>query len=115
MSSIAEFTEENYETRRVSSFLDWAHRRLNQEIKDIEEMEAEYGTAEWVKKPLPNNGKPAKPVEEMREIVKRIHRLRDEGYSGKEALAEVNIAKATYHRYRDGAGFKRYQKKGVQG
>jgi transposase len=109
MTTVAEYTEENYETRRVSNFLDWAHKKLNEEVKQIEEMEAEYGTAVWHKKPNKQRGVPALSLEEKQKLVGSVDELRANGMTAKEACAKFGKGYNSYCKYRKDLGLPPYK------
>jgi len=108
------YTEENYESRRISNFLDWAHKIICKEIEQIDQMEAECGDASWFdenKKP----GRVAKTVDQKIEICQRVDSLRDSGSTMKSALKTVGISDTAYHKYRNSAGLGKYLIKGAKG
>jgi DNA-binding CsgD family transcriptional regulator len=95
-------TEDNY-TRRISNFLDWAHRRLTEEMEEINKMEQECGSPEWFKdKKKP--GRVAKSDEHKRSVCEEIHQLRHSGKSLIDALRTVGISSTTYRQWRTSIG-----------
>ena len=115
MTTTEEYIEENYETRRVSNFLDWAHKKLNEEVKQIDEMEAEYGTAEWTKPSRQTPGRVGKAfsIPEKLEIISSVDALRDQGFSNRSACKVLGISKATYLLYRQQCKLNNYKRGGA--
>jgi hypothetical protein len=82
------------------NFVHWAHRRIAQEISEIEMMEKEYGTAEWT---VPKRGKKNYSnisKEQRKEVVTKIDKLRKDGYSYRIAAKTLNIDPSTYTKWR---------------
>lgn len=109
--AIAEHTEENSYARNISSFLDWAHKRLNEEVKQNEELEKEFGTADWVKKERQTKDRFRDNNEAKAEVIASIDKMRDCGYSLKLACSIEEISKTTYARYRVELGMDLYEGK----
>ena len=95
-----------------SKFLDWAHRRISQEIQDIEFMEKEYGTAEWYL-PEQRRGRKRASDEEKRDTVARVDKLREEGYTYRLACECCNVLPGTYTKWKN--YLKKQDNEGVKG
>ena len=81
------------------TFVHWAHRRIEQEIADIEMMEKEYGTAEWT---VTDKRRDFSEVteEEKKKVVLEVDKLRKDGYSYRIASRTLNIHPSTYIKWR---------------
>lgn len=97
MNTVETYASENYESRRVSNFLDWAHRRLTQEIQEIEEMEKEHGNANWKKEENPNLGRPARTMDQKVEVFNAVNALREKGQSIRSSCKEMGLSPDTYY------------------
>jgi len=81
-------------------FVDWAYDRIAQEMERIEELEEEFGTAEYVV-PSRTNKSPKNLSDDKKiEAVLKIDKLREEGYSFKLASELCDIAPSTYTKWK---------------
>ena len=97
-----EFNNDMFHNDRRSekNFVDWAYDKIAEEMKRIEELEEEFGTAEYVI-PKRDNRSPVKLTEdEQMQTILDIDKLRDEGYTYKIASELCNIAPSTYTKWK---------------
>ena len=86
--------------RSQKKFVDWAYDKIAEEMKRIEELEEEFGTAEYVI-PKRDNRSPVKLTEdEQMQTILDIDKLRGEGYSYKLASELCNVAPSTYTKWK---------------
>ena len=86
--------------RSQKKFVDWAYDKIAEEIKRIEELEEEFGTAEYVV-PSRTNKSPKNLSDDKKiETVLEIDKLREEGYSFKLASELCDIAPSTYTKWK---------------
>ena len=86
--------------RSQKRFVDWAYDRIAEEMKHIEELEEEFGTAEYVV-PSRTNKSPKNLSDDKKiEAVLKIDKLREEGYSFKLASELCDIAPSTYTKWK---------------
>ena len=95
-------------------FLNWAFHRIQKEINEIEYMESEFGTAEWVKPTRPHQGRPPLGRDKQLAEIAKVDALRDEGYSFKLACELAGVPQGSYSRWRSRMKLEPY-KKGVKG
>lgn len=94
------YQEDGYETRRISNFLEWASKRIKDEIDEIDRMEAEYGNSEWVRTKQ-CRGRPSKLSDEEKiELIQEVDKLRDEGKTYRDACEAMVIAPSSYTKWR---------------
>jgi|TARA_E500000318_G_scaffold21495_2_gene21944 hypothetical protein len=97
-----------------SKFLDWAYERIKQEVQEIENMEKQFGTAEWYIASQ-RKGRPARVSgEEKLRLVNEIDKYRNSGYTYKIACECAGVPQGTYSKWRNDLGLGKYIKGDVR-
>ncbi len=86
--------------RSQKRFVDWAYDKIAQEMERIEELEEEFGTAEYVVLSRTNKSPKNLSDEDKVQTVFNIDKLREEGYSFKLASELCDIAPSTYTKWK---------------
>lgn len=97
-------------SRSISHFIHWAHMRLQKELEDIEMMEREYGTAEWLVKKDDRKRRPSYTKKEKRRLVAEVDKLKKKGYTYRIAARTLNIDPSTYCKWKKQLQSKRNTK-----
>lgn len=84
---------------RISSFIEWAHDKISNEIKKNEEIEQEFGTAEYQSEKKLRTHTHLDHRDKML-VVDEIERLRAEGDKVYCACNKVGIHVQTYYKWR---------------
>lgn len=92
-----------------ASFLDWAYDKIKNEMKQIREMEEEFGTAEWYIEEDQEPREPRLTKDQKLEIIKKIDELRDQGYTYRIACGCLDIASSTYTKWRKALNLGKYK------
>ena len=92
----------------ISGFMQWAERRLAEEVERNEQLAKDAGTAVCFveHKRLPYNLSDTQRLE----IVKRVDQLRNEGMGNIESCKKVGLHITTYCKFRRKLGLGKYKK-----
>ena len=99
----------SYSTRSpISGFMQWAERRLAEEVERNEQMAKQVGTAQWlvIHERLPYNLTDAQRLE----LVREVDKLRDEGMGNIASCKKVGLHITTYCKFRKKLGMGNYKK-----